>query len=230
MTHNSGSRSKENVDPEIWSEVKDQAFVVETRIAHEINLLGQRTTWLVMSQAFLFAAWVQLAIHQDPPGTSTPSKIDILFYVIPCIGLGVSIAATFSIWAAMRMIDARIIDRVVIDKVLGLTEMGPNRKESWTRLAGHAPTEILPPLFVVAWSAVLVQKVSSWPNDTILMDSGIVLGIWLGVRLAYTLHGHWRARIKAGHLVAEAVQRRRAMAAATPPAGSSGAVGVDSAA
>jgi len=78
--------------------------LIAGEIKHEDNLIGQRTTWLVMSQSFLFGAFAVLLAEIDRAGTA-PRLARLLLIVVPLVGvllpalvlLAVS-AAVFAIW------------------------------------------------------------------------------------------------------------------------------------
>lgn len=183
------------------TEIKDRATLLETRLSHEFALMGQRMTWLVTSQAFLFTAWVQL-VKTDPLGDAAT----LLLVVLPVIGLGVSLAAAYSINAAMRMVDVLVIDRAAIDGMLGLTAMSPLRRDDWTRVAGHAPTVFLPPLFVAAWLVVLANNLI-WDRE---LETAIVVGFVIVVVRAFlrSWREHGESRILASVKAAWPIQFR----------------------
>jgi hypothetical protein len=199
-----------------WSEFKDKATLIETRIAHEINLMGQRMTWLVTSQAFLFAGWMQLVKSSDL-GSEVPLPDDakLLFYVVPTIGLGVAIAGWAAIAAAMLMVDTLVVDRAGIDDQLDLTRMSPRRARPWTRIAGHAPTEILPPLFVTAWLIVIVRELSQ-DSSWLLMITWLFV-VWLMYRGQITYERHAESKTLADEAAAKAAAANPDDASARAP-------------
>ena len=163
---------------------KDRLTLLETRLAHEFNLAGHRMSWLVTSQAFLFTAWVQLSrvAEQSLPRTSFErSRMDLLFTLIPCIGIITAIAGGVATWAAMRMTDYLVTDRADFDGDLGLRDMSPLRESSWTRWIGQMPPGILPASFVIAWLTIVARdqrQFSSIPSDALLFDSACLWIIW----------------------------------------------------
>jgi len=207
------------------AEVKDTAMFIETRISHEITLMGQRMTWLVTSQAFLFAAWVQLVKAQGSSGatgsgaaacSSAGDSAELLLYLIPAVGLGVSLAGWVAIAAAMRMVDLLVTDRASIDGPLGLRAMSPLRPSPWTRIAGHAPTGVLPPLFVGAWVMVVLVSVGRWTNASILTGTAVAFSGYLVFWLSWTTRRHRQSVVEAKGKEAMAAQDAAASPSASP--------------
>lgn len=85
---------------------------IETLTSHELALIGNRMTWFVVSQAFLFGAYVTIAtdpvrlqhaftigqaVENRPVGANT---ITWLLFITPIIGMAISVAGWLSVKAA----------------------------------------------------------------------------------------------------------------------------------
>src|SRR6185369_17959977 len=65
------------------------------KVERELDLIGQRMTWLVTSQSFLFTAWV--AAKKENPAPS-------LALVVSVIGFAIALPAFSAVCAAMRVL------------------------------------------------------------------------------------------------------------------------------
>ena len=65
------STSPSSTEPEIAKELGDPSFqlLLRTHIDRETDLLGQRTAWVMASQAFLFSAYA-VAVNGHSDATS----------------------------------------------------------------------------------------------------------------------------------------------------------------
>ncbi len=131
--------------------------LIASKIAHEDNLVGQRTTWLVMSQSFLFGAFTALVVEMNRAGPPGPMA-KLLRIVIPLVGvllpflvLSAVCAATFALscWRAERariltMPEARDLDWPEVDHRV-------------VRLAGQLLPLATAIGFLLAWVVILVQ-------------------------------------------------------------------------
>ena len=118
------------------------------KVERELELIGQRMTWLVTSQAFLFAAWIQ---------AKTPDARSLAL-VVSCIGFAIAVPAIFSICAALR-----VLKRTggyymqAVEIALGLPPMGTQRQDPITIHFGNWPAIFLPSIFAGTWVAVGVN-------------------------------------------------------------------------
>ena len=111
------------------------------KVAHELNLILHRMTWLVTSQSFLFLVW---GGHLDN------FKLSL---VISLVGFTISSVAFVAIGAALRMLDrmgARYLDTV--EGALQLPKMGYGRQDWWTTPAGNLTALLIPPVFMGVWA------------------------------------------------------------------------------
>jgi len=121
------------------------------KVGRELDLIGQRMTWLVTSQAFLFTAWVNAKKEVD-------SNLFALSLVVSTIGLSIALVAYGAICAALRVL-ARMgtlyLESVEIS--LGLPPMGANREEPETLRRGNWPALFLPPIFAGIWAGAFAN-------------------------------------------------------------------------
>lgn len=168
--------------PDAHTIAKDCATLTEARLAHEFNLGGQRMSWLVTSQAFLFAAWVQIARFNLPPEGSASDDLQHLSVLVPIVGLLVAGVGWFAVLAAQRVTDHLVAERVKYDATLNLLRMDIGREDPWTRFVGHLPGAVLPPVFVVAWGTVLARRMhylSTYVWTGAFVALCLSLGVWL---------------------------------------------------
>jgi hypothetical protein len=136
--------------------------LIETKIGHEIALMGHRMEWLVVAEAFLFGAFatVLAATSIDPF-----AKYFMLF-LLPVLGISITVFAAISLRAALAVSRALVIARGVIDKELkhatGMKEL-PNlglesREPSllWTENHGRVTVWCVPPTIFAAWVVILI--------------------------------------------------------------------------
>lgn len=106
--------------------------------------------------------------------------------------------------------------------------MSPLRAHAWTRLYGHVPTELLPPLFSIAWAAVVFRELTArlggaWSNGEVATLFGSLLFAWLLWRTGAVLadHKHSKRRAACGardHVVAIDVSFSRCSRGTSRPA------------
>jgi hypothetical protein len=178
---------------------KDAATLIEARLAHEFNLAGHRMTWLVTSQAFLFAGWVQLLKAGDAQRQGADMRL--LMALIPVIGFMTAVTGGFAVAGAMRNTDYLVTDRAEFDRVLGLRDLSPLRKSRWTRWAGQTPPGVLPSLFAVAWMTVgtrlLVGNTGCLSTRTLLYLGAALYLVCVTVWVAMTRRNFAQARREA---------------------------------
>lgn len=137
------------------------AALVESRVAHEVNFIGNRMTWLVVSESFLFTAFATILTVPNAQVTATARCLAISLPV-----LGVSIAAIVwpSVLAATKVMHALTQTRGTIDKQIkrlaipNWISLGTESREPWLRdtvARGDWPVKYVPPLLIAAWLAVI---------------------------------------------------------------------------
>ena len=128
------------------------------RIEHEDNLIVQRLSWLVASQAFLFTAY---AITTNGLNSLDPKlagrfleQATLLFRLIPTVAISVAVLIDISILAALRAI--RQIRRLYQTKSIS-PDLPPIQTSATTRLLGLSAPLLLPLLFVSVWLVLLMN-------------------------------------------------------------------------
>jgi hypothetical protein len=172
-----------------WNQLKDAAALIETKIGHELNLIGQRMTWLVLSESFLFAAWINIG------SSRFSAKQWLLYKVVWTIGFASAALALAATRAALLVGDALLEAREYVEdclRALALSHgdklfprLGPNRdgRTRWTHITGALPATFLPPLFMGAWLAIALQStlVVDDPSSALwyAIAPFLCLGAWL---------------------------------------------------
>ena len=142
----------------------DKGSAIETyklfrdRIEHEDNLIVQRLSWLMASQAFLFTAY---AITTNGLTSLDPKmagryldQATLLFRLIPTVAISVAVLIDISILAALRAI--RQIRRLYQAKSIP-SEIPPLQTAATTRLLGLSAPLLLPLLFISVWLVLLIN-------------------------------------------------------------------------
>ena len=149
---NTSSHSSERLSPL----VAYQLF--RSRIEHEDNLIMQRLSWLVASQAFLFSAY---AITTNGLNNIDPKlagrfleQATLLFRLIPTVAICLALLIYISILAALRAI--RQIRRLYLANPAP-PELPPIQTSATTRLLGLSAPLLLPLLFVSVWLVLLMN-------------------------------------------------------------------------
>jgi hypothetical protein len=135
-------------------ELFELAQLIELKMGHELNLIGQRMTWILVSQSFLFGAWTQVR-----GASEYPLHRGALFMAIGLIGGVTPLVAYPPTLAALQMHDVLLDARQAIETALGFDVklvplMGRGRKVPWTLWAGNLPPLLLPPFFFAVWMAI----------------------------------------------------------------------------
>lgn len=128
------------------------------RIEHEDNLIVQRLSWLVASQAFLFTAYAITTnglSAVDPRVASVyQEQVGLLFRLIPTVAISVALLIDVSILAALRAI--RQLRRLYQVRATSV-DMPPIQTGATTRLLGLSAPLLLPVLFVSVWLILLIN-------------------------------------------------------------------------
>ena len=132
---------------------------VRDEIAREDNLTGTRLNWFIMSQAFLLSA---LAIAHSGYDEHFPNPHnDYFFPLIPILALATCVLIMLGIiGGAVAIRRWRRLVRQMIRQDPSLPAIG--RDGFIMRLGWSAPL-LLPMLFLLAWSFLLVAGYSRWP-------------------------------------------------------------------
>lgn len=142
---------------EATSAAKDFTFqALRSEITYEANLIVQRTSWFVASQAFFFSS---LAI--DPiVKTRTSNSSGILYFpypIVPVLALAVCVLTIVSVHAAAAAAAVyrnRLNTFVADNDAYALLWKKPSKR---IYVFGLASTLILPYVFLAAWGYIIVQ-------------------------------------------------------------------------
>jgi hypothetical protein len=132
---------------------------LDSQLKIEYELIGHRVSWLLVSNSFLFGAFV-VGINNLSEKDDIQKLIHILIYAIPIIGLASSVLVALAVRAAHEVISEL---KVVRDRVeeeahhaFSYERLGVHIK-SWPHIVGNWPPTVLPPLFAVVWARVLYE-------------------------------------------------------------------------
>jgi hypothetical protein len=128
------------------------------RIEHEDNLIVQRLSWLMGSQAFLFTAYAITTnglTGLDPKAAGRYlEQATLLFRLIPTVAISAAVLIDISILAALRAI--RQIRRLYHAKSAS-PEIPPLQTAATTRLLGLSAPLLLPLLFISVLLVLLLN-------------------------------------------------------------------------
>ena len=130
--------------------------MIGSEIKHEDDLLSQRTTWLVISQSFLFGTFVAV-LALRPEGLAA-GFAKLLVVVIPLVGVLSPIVILLALYAAASAIQQW---RAEHDRLCGTPE---GRALDWPRLKHRTTVVFLGHLlpisvaggFVLAWVTIMI--------------------------------------------------------------------------
>jgi hypothetical protein len=130
---------------------------IASEIKHEDDLLSQRTTWLVISQSFLFGTFVAVLALKPEAGVAL-AFAKLLVVVIPLVGVLLPIVILLSIYAAASAIGQW---RAEHDRLCGTPE---GKALDWPRLKhrtvvvflGHLLPITVAAGFALAWVSIMV--------------------------------------------------------------------------
>jgi hypothetical protein len=138
---------------------------VENRVQYETGWIGQRMTWLVVSQSFLFGAFAT---------ASAQTQNELLIFLKWLIASVALVQVTFA-YLAIRaakcvgadllrlrsVIDAGIQQQPGLDAwpILGLVRSGMSRGSIWQ---GSSASHVIPISLLLSWIAVLGALVFRW--------------------------------------------------------------------
>ena len=128
--------------------------MIDAQIQHEDDLIGQRMSWLVISQSFLFGT---LATLIGQRGLADPGAVRLLLVLIPLVGGLLSVLVLAAVGAANY---AMWQWRAALDRICALPEA---RQLDWPRLRYRRRMTVLGDLlpiavsggFFLAWVVIL---------------------------------------------------------------------------
>jgi hypothetical protein len=133
--------------------------IIRSQIEHEDNLINQRLSWFVASQAFLFSAY---AILLNAPSQARlegfARQQEILFFLIPLVAIGVGILIYITVIAAMLATAnlRRLLKTHMNEKDSAL--LPPVQGYRQTLLLGQASPILMPFLFMISWIVLLIKS------------------------------------------------------------------------
>lgn len=126
----------------------------DAQIRIEFDLIGYRMTWLMTSQAFLFAAFTVCVTAPQP---RLRLLAEWLQFVLPSVGVISALVVALAILAAHRVVERLKPTREALEKLAtlkGFETLGvgvESREHAW----GNLPSRILPWVLVTAWLLLL---------------------------------------------------------------------------
>jgi hypothetical protein len=127
---------------------------LRTQSDRETDLLGQRTAWVMASQAFLFSAYaVAVNAHADPTAPKGGTRPQLLVAVLPWISLLSLLLLVVTILGGLfALARHRSLLLSTAEARMHALEAGP-----LARLAGLTAPLLVPVIFLVAWVVLLAH-------------------------------------------------------------------------
>ena len=127
-------------------------------IKAEFDLVGVRMTWLVTSEAFLFAAFATCVMNLKGKDHALPTTIRLLIGMLPILGMIIALLVHIAIRAAHRATERLKADREALMGALPahlrislISSRDPEHS------AGNLPAKNIPMLIVVVWLLILLS-------------------------------------------------------------------------
>ena len=132
--------------------------MIAAEIRHEHDLIGQRMTWLVISQSFLFGTFATLIGQRSSAGTAG-GMLRLLLILTPLVGVLLPVVVLMAVGAATYAISQWRAER---DRI---SEMPEAKQLEWPHLKHSRLLTLLGQLlpfavtigFLVAWVVILVS-------------------------------------------------------------------------
>jgi hypothetical protein len=143
----------------------DRLKRIDEQIRMEYDLMGQRMSWMVISQSFLFSAIALTANSSVDP--SMRKVIELLRLLIPFVGILTCLFAIASIFAARSVINRLKNLRDSLEDALYLQNNQDKfyklgvRQNEWQHSFGNFPTSFLPFTLVSIWLMILAAVIWS---------------------------------------------------------------------
>ncbi len=134
----------------------DPAFQLQLRlqIDRETDLLGQRTAWVMASQAFLFSAYaIAVNAHADPTAPRGGTRPQLLVNVIPWLSLlSLLLLVVTIVGGLIALVRLRSLFLSCAEPKIRALDPGP-----FARVAGLAAPLFVPMIFLIAWVVLLAH-------------------------------------------------------------------------
>ena len=132
--------------------------LIAAQIRHEDGLIGQRISWLVISQSFLFGTFVALVVQKGVVGPAARA-VKLLLILIPLVGVLAPVIVLVAVGAAIYAIAQW---RAEHDRLSATPEA---RQLDWPDLTHQTSVEVLGHLLPIAiavvlalaWAAIMIQ-------------------------------------------------------------------------
>jgi hypothetical protein len=144
--------------PNLINNGTETGFLIETThhlseaIRTEFELISSRISWLVTSEAFIFAAFSTLVACSSHEITTLQHTRNLLLQLLPILGLALSIVAMIALQAANKAIIKLKSKRDEMleyyPKNIKLPLISSNDIE---HCLGNIPSIVLPLLFMIIW-------------------------------------------------------------------------------
>jgi hypothetical protein len=128
-------------------------------VKSEFDLIAGRMSWLVVSESFIFSAFVA-AISNYQPNHKMAEILLYLIWVLPLVGMYLAVC----VFAAIRAADfavailkdqrERMMERLPVPLRIDL--ISTRSREQWW---GNAPTHVIPPLLFLVWAGAFALLV-----------------------------------------------------------------------
>jgi hypothetical protein len=142
--------------PDVQDLQSDPAFQLQLRmqIDRETDLLGQRTAWVMASQAFLFSAYaIAVNAHADPTAPRGGTRPQLLVNVIPWLSLlSLLLLVVTIVGGLIALVRLRSLFLSCAEPKIRALDPGPI-----ARVAGLAAPLFVPMIFLVAWVVLLAE-------------------------------------------------------------------------
>jgi hypothetical protein len=133
----------------------ERYHIVRDQIQHEDNLITQRLSWLMASQAFLFTAYaILLNAPERAMSLFARQQQEWLITAIPALALGSAALIYVSILAGVR---ALLNLHREAERISGGAALPPIQGTALTRLAGLISPLLVPPLFMGVWLYLTIR-------------------------------------------------------------------------
>ena len=125
----------------------------DRQIDTEMNLVSARMTWLVISQSFLFGAFIGSgSLEPKVFGESVQALVSVVGLLI-CAWVRTGVAA------ALAVVDRRKDERrpilASLSKILGVQLPAVHRDDP-AHTAGNTPTQRIPAMLILAWAVLML--------------------------------------------------------------------------
>lgn len=137
----------------------DQYYsIVRGQIEHEDNLIGQRLSWFVAAQSFLFTAYA-ITVSNSGPNHTGPviERMRLLLWLIPltailtCVLIYATIIAGSLAIVALHRLYHNYVDHAAT------TGLPPVQGYRRTQILGQAAPMLMPLVFLTVWVLLLVR-------------------------------------------------------------------------